>query len=956
MPSRLAWGALLLCAACARHVAPAPGEDRTVVSGVPVAYGSDQDLPKGTRVIWDFGDGTPPVEGARVEHAFPRAGAYRVTETVVDADGQKRSASAKATVLRRPVPAAVPVDVRAAWVHERPWERVNVHRATAAKLALSDVFEETAAELSDALGFDALDARAAQENGFDPDEGLALFTVPQDPEALVAAVGSSDDAKALAAVKRLLSRASEGRFAGGPFQLTDTRTQNGVPVLLGAGRGGEQVAVVLRYGYLYLRLPGLTDPTLALRGVIALPPAGGLAADPGWQLALEHVGQGDAVFFSRPSEKDGQGRFATQLGLAAFSLLDGPEALQMKLFAQPRRLSGEELQKTFKPLKPPPDLAARLPRGPAAYVKVSGRPDALWRELLKASQADANRARERAEELTGLNLETDLLPAFTGNFGIALYLDAAALLEAVLGEEVGAFDRSGFLVAAELAPERARTLQQAIDRKVSPAQRVPIGGTTLWKLGGGAAMAAVKDGFFYFAVGGLPQDEEEPEPAPPPSFHRVVPPIGTRWAGLTFRSMACCSVRARSGASSAATRKPERSKAPTSPPSNASRSAAASRYSAMPKLPVKAGRRSVSRFRPVSSSARSRARLASAWLALSSSRQRASGRPDTFTYAAGPLGSRAARSGGGLSGLNVFCSSSPDRRRGCAKSFICRASGPSRSEKAARPSCVAKRPCPSFSDGREKNTASPWPTCSSASCQPGSAARPPAGGSAITSRSASVGSVSPGRRRYRYPYRSTTATCSPPRPAPSSTGTPFCVRVSVSWKGPPANRPSEARESRRFTAASAFASSLEPTAATSASGSCGTVNSARPSSGSKPFSCAARASRASNPSASDSSAAVSSKTSLSASFAAVARCTLTRSHGRSCTQAARTSTGTAAGTGRRSTVAFAPALRFCPSASTTVSVTRYAPARGKACSTRAPSTGGVPSPKSQITRVPFGRS
>ena len=516
MPSRLACGALLLCAACARHVAPAPGEDRTVVSGVPVTYGSDQDLPKGTRVIWDFGDGTPPAFGARMEHAFPRAGVYRVTETVVDADGQKRSASAKATVLRRPVPAAVPADVRAAWVQERPWERVNVHRATAAKLALSDVFDETAAELSDALGFDALDARAAQENGFDPDEGLALFTVPQDPEALVAAVGTSDDAKALAAVKRLLSRASEGRFAGGPFQLTDTRTQSGVPVLLGAGRGGEQVAVVLRYGYLYLRLPGLTDPTLALRGVISLPPSGGLAADPGWQLALEHVGQGDAVFFSRPSEKDGQGRFATQLGLAAFSLLDGAEALQMKLFAQPRRLSSEELQKTFTPLKPPSDLAARLPTGPAAYVKVSGRPDALWRELLKASQADASRARERAEELTGLDLEKDLLPAFTGNFGIALYLDAAALLEAVLGEEVSAFDRSGFLVAAELAPDRARTLQQAIDRKVSPAQRVPIGGTTLWKLGGGAAMAAVKDGYFYFAVGGVPQDEEEPQPAPPP--------------------------------------------------------------------------------------------------------------------------------------------------------------------------------------------------------------------------------------------------------------------------------------------------------------------------------------------------------------------------------------------------------------------------------------------------------
>ncbi|HYV66738.1 MAG TPA: hypothetical protein VE964_10880, partial [Myxococcales bacterium] len=282
---------------------------------------------------------------------------------------------------------------------------------------------------------------------------------------------------------------------------------------LGAGRGGEQVGVVLRFGYLYLRLPGLTDPMLALRGAIALPPSGGLAADPAWRLALEHVGQGDVVFFSRPSEKDAQGRVAAQVGLAAFSLLDGAEALQMKLFARPRRIGSEELQKMFTPPQPPPDLAARLPAGPAAYLKISGRPEALFRELLAASQADANRARDRARELTGLDLEKDLLPAFAGNFGIALYLDATALLQAVLGEEVGAFDRSGFLVAAELAPDRARMLQQAIDKKVSAKQRVPVGGTTLWKLGGGAAMAAVKDGFLYFAVGGLPQEEPEPAPA-----------------------------------------------------------------------------------------------------------------------------------------------------------------------------------------------------------------------------------------------------------------------------------------------------------------------------------------------------------------------------------------------------------------------------------------------------------
>jgi PKD domain-containing protein len=514
MRFRVACAVLVCCAACARNIAATPGEDRTVASGVPVTYGSQRDLPEGTRIVWDFGDGSSPAEAARVEHAFPRAGTYRVTQTIVGQNGQKQSASANATVLRRSVAAAVPADVRAVWIQEHPWERVALHRATARKLGLADVFEETARALSEALGFDALDGRAALENGFDPDEGFALFTVPQDAEALVVAVGTSDDAKSLAAVKRLLSRAVEGRFAGGPFQLTDTKMESGVPMLFGAGRGGEQVAVVQRYGYLYLRLPGLTDPALALRGVGTLQPSGGLAAERAWQTAMDRVGLGDVLFFSRRAGGEQSGRLTGQLAQTAFALRATPEALEMKVFAIPRNLSADDLQRTFTPLKAPPDLAARLPSGPAAYLKISGRPDALWRELLRLSQADASRARERLQDLTGLDLEKDLLPAFTGNVGIAMYLDAAALLEAALGEEVGAFDRSAFLAVAELAPQRARPLQQAIDRKVRGDQRVTVAGTTVWKLGGGAAMAAIKDDVLYFSLGGPATDEAD---ATPPS-------------------------------------------------------------------------------------------------------------------------------------------------------------------------------------------------------------------------------------------------------------------------------------------------------------------------------------------------------------------------------------------------------------------------------------------------------
>ena len=535
MRNRLLCMALLVCVACVKRVAPSAGEDRTVTAGIPVVYGSEQELPKDARIVWDFGDGTPPVEGARVEHAFARAGSFKVTQTVVDPDGQKRTSTSTATVLRRSVSAALPADARAALILEYPWNRIPLHRETATKLALRDVFDETARELSEALGFDALDPAAAKAHGFDPDEGVALFTVPQDPEGLVAAVGTSDDARSLAAVKTFLSRAGGGRFAGGPFELTDTRTENGVPLLAGAGRGNEKVAVVQRFGYLYLRLPGMSDPVQSLRSVLQLPPNAGLQSDPTFAAAVRHVGAGDVLFFSRSSNGNGQGRLAEQLGVSAFALVDRKELVEMRLFGQLKRLGGDELVKTFTPLKDPPDLAARLPSGPTAYMKISGRPDALWRELLKASQADATRARERIQELTGLDLEKDLLPSFTGNVGIATYLDASALLEAVLGEQVASFDRSGFLAIAELAKDKAQGLQAAIDRQVKPEQRVAFAGTTVWKLGEGAALAAVKDNFLYFALGGpAAQEEEQPPPRrrgrkprpPPPPTAAQLGPIG----------------------------------------------------------------------------------------------------------------------------------------------------------------------------------------------------------------------------------------------------------------------------------------------------------------------------------------------------------------------------------------------------------------------------------------------
>src|SRR5712691_780203 len=528
MRLRLACCALaVLAASCVKRVAPSAGIDRTTTSGVPLAYGADMEVPEGTEVVWDFGDGTPPAPGPRVDHAFPRAGAFTVTQTVRDKDGQTRTSTARVTVTRRSVPMAVPADVRAALILQSPWSKIPVHREVAGKLALGPFFDDVARSVSDAVGFSALDPRSASENGFDPDEGIALYTVPQDNEALVVAIGTSDDAKSLAAARRMLTHgAGPGRLGGGPFQLTEAKLEDGTPVLLGLGAAGEKVGVLQRYGYLYLRTAGVTDPQAALKSAAALPPDKGLAVDGRYLAAVRHVGSGDAVFYSRApegAEPEQRNRFSSELGSSAFAINDRSELLQIKLFSQLRNLAGDQLVAAFKPLRPPPvqngegdrridGLAARLPSGAAAWFRISAAPQGLWRELSRASGADAGRLRDRVLEATGLDLEKDLIPNFTGNVGLAIFLDAQSLMEAIMGEQVGSLDRSVFLAVAEL--EKPEAVQAVLDHAIAqrtPDDRFDFAGAKVYRLSD-AAHAALKDGLPYLAIGGAPPPAEEPPP------------------------------------------------------------------------------------------------------------------------------------------------------------------------------------------------------------------------------------------------------------------------------------------------------------------------------------------------------------------------------------------------------------------------------------------------------------
>jgi hypothetical protein len=528
--------AALAAVSCIKRVTPSPPDDRTTVSGAPVNFDEKAEIPPDSQVIWDFGDGTPKVKGAHATHVFARAGIYTIVETIEDKDGTSRSARTHVAALLRSLPLAVPADVRAALLLPAPWAKVSLHREIAGKLSLGGFFDEVARTVSAAAGFDVLDPKAAEASGFDPAKGAAFFTLPQDPEALVMAVGTLDDALSFAAARLLLtSPHTVGRYGGGAFQLSDAKLPDGTPILLGQNAAGDQVGVVQRYGYLYLRTAGASDPLLTLRSVAALPPDQGLAADPGFRTASRHVGNGDAVFYTRAADGAGAMRYSGQLGATAFAVQENPDVLQIRIFSQLRNLTGDQLVAAFKPLQSPPDLASKLPSGASAYLRLSAAPDTLWRELSRMSGADAARLRDRVQETTGLDLEKDLIPSFAGNVGIAVYLDATSLIEAIMGEEVGSFDRSAFVMAAQLS--NPATVQAALDRATKtrpPGDRAQLAGASVFRLGD-AAQAAIKDNVLFIALGGAPPPPP-PEPAPKKGSKKKAAPVPQKKA-LTLEDL-----------------------------------------------------------------------------------------------------------------------------------------------------------------------------------------------------------------------------------------------------------------------------------------------------------------------------------------------------------------------------------------------------------------------------------
>jgi hypothetical protein len=410
---------------CRRAVKPEAGGDRTVEAGVPVGFGSEaRGAPE---VSWDFGDGSPPQQGARVSHAFPRAGRYQVRALEKD----EVLASATVTVVPRPVLRAMPADAEVAIFF--PQLRGNVEPLVGFfSRMLGQAQTRQALEEAPLLSLVLRELRS-EARLVDPEEGVGFFSLPGF-EGTVALLGVMDAEGALEAVVEEL-RSGGARVMGREPGSVRFERENGTPMLLFADRG-----------YLYLVVPdapeeeggegeeqasGRIEKVLArqeggtgvaeeegIRARITGMSGPGLSEQPLLTELKPKVGAGNVHLFARAvegEEDEGiRGLWAALRVEEGRAELEGWVASDKSLFAG---RSG-----------PGSELLGKAPAGPIAALMVSMPPEEMTK-LVFGAPGSARRERTlqrlKVEGFDAAGAD-ELLGALRGDMTLLAYFDAVA--------------------------------------------------------------------------------------------------------------------------------------------------------------------------------------------------------------------------------------------------------------------------------------------------------------------------------------------------------------------------------------------------------------------------------------------------------------------------------------------------------------------------------------------------
>ncbi|MBM7114789.1 PKD domain-containing protein [Archangium primigenium] len=448
--ARVVTATLLVTAAlwgsgCRKGVRPEAGEDRTVEAGVPVTFGSAAaDAPT---VTWDFGDGSPRVQGTRVTHAFPRRGDY----TVQALEGDASQASARLTVVPRPVLRAIPAEAEVAVFVPQLRDNVDPVMGFVSRL----LGEPQVMRGLDAVPLLSLVLREATGEArlVDPEEGLGFFSLP-DFEGSVVLLGVQDVQGARDAVVKELSARGASVVRQEPEGSVLLRRDNGALLLLFADRG-----------YLYLVVPDV--PTVEGSGegaeegriqkTLAGPPVdmplepvrlriqgfqdAGLSEQPLLVTMRQRVAAGNVLVYARPVGDDAAEGF--QGAWAALRFQEGQAELEGWVEST-QSLGGAEA--------PAPRLLEQAPLDPIAALTLSLPPETLTKLVFGAPGSEQRARMTRGLGAQGLDAASvdGLLGALRGDVSLLAYLDAAAFYRNFLTGSQKPEPRGSLLVQAGL--------------------------------------------------------------------------------------------------------------------------------------------------------------------------------------------------------------------------------------------------------------------------------------------------------------------------------------------------------------------------------------------------------------------------------------------------------------------------------------------------------------------------
>ncbi len=468
-------GALLLIpvlAACVR--APRVEQrERPVETGLLVPFVSDASR------TWDFGDGSPVVTGAQVQHAFSKAGRY----TVRGRDGAAVREEISLVVASRSVLHLVPPDAEFALLArglEELAPAVDFVERLGGATTVQDAFDANPAlwwSVEQSLAGGApLDAR----------EGFAVFTWPDVPAARVTATGIVDDAAALAAFSAWLA---ERGWSG-------VSTVQG---LLRFEREARSLDVFVDRGALYAVETALTERVPSAQSRVAAASALGLEADGSTAALLDALPAGGLVVYGVSS-----GGASWKVAAAALRFTGDEARAEGTLFA------GQPLWAAA------PVAAHRLlknaPDGPvAAFSGMLGAPSLA--ALLLGPPGSPRRT--RAEEALlddGVEL-TRLLETFAGGVDAVVYADVEGFVRDTLAAGGRPQPQGSLLVQAGVRD--AAKLEVAIDALTAKTKQKLLKEKEqqlrLWRgAWAGRPFDLVLTDEAFFVKAGAPVDAREP--------------------------------------------------------------------------------------------------------------------------------------------------------------------------------------------------------------------------------------------------------------------------------------------------------------------------------------------------------------------------------------------------------------------------------------------------------------